>query len=395
MLYNRIIQSVTLVIAFLAISQSVAGFANQPEVVDSLYYAGFALAGSAADSEENYPITSKLLQDKEDNGIPRIEALLWQNLSSTDNAHLLRQDLVDATIGTNAVAVAFVLDWENIAHEPIQETTKVVVDLHGQILVFDFDTKKIIASYPVAVQLIDVVAGTVTPEHEHHLIENLFYAELGKGVLGSFAEKFSDLQIKRSYGNYMGVVNVELEEKALATLEEYQEDTITYSNSVADNFGKRLSTNLGIPFVPYSKGSAIGSKMVARFADGTVYQFEIPSPDYRIHITVRGFKKVPLDSNNAVTAWAYGSYLRVKITDFDDAEIYLDAPFKYGAVKKILNGNENLDDWTIYQESMFSLIDQLTHQLGNPDRKWLSEWSNGRETQKQIENLETIIARSK
>lgn len=367
--------------------------ANASSSVDQLYYAGFALAGNAADAEANFPVTYEVLQEEKSNGIPKLEEVLWESLAQTEKAELLSRDLIDHSAGQNALAIAFVIDWENVALEKLPETTKLVADLHGQILVFDFESKKVIASYPVATQLIDVVQGEPTPEYERELIKKLYSLEAGEGIFGAFASRYAGLELKRAYGNYLGVVDVILEQKALAILEQYNQSPETYQNHIAENFGKQLSKNLNIPFVPYSKGSAIGSKMVARFSNGLEYQFDLPQPDYRVHLTVRGFKKVPLDSNSVLTAWAYGSYLRVKITDFDDATTYLDAPFKYGAVKKVMNDTESLDDWTIYQESTFSLVDQLTQNLGAPDRNWINEWSGGRETYNQLVKLEQIIAR--
>jgi len=362
--------------------------------VTELYYAGFALAGNASDAAESFPLTSKLMTETTAEGIPLIEDQLRKKVSGSGRLDNIVFDLVTQQQGQGAVAVAFVVDWENIAYETINNSKKIVADLHGQILVFDFDSKKVLAAFPVAVQLIDVVDGEVTEAYEAELIRRLTFGDNGQGLLSAFAKRFSTLDIKRTYGNYIGVVDVVLESKAQEFLEAHGKDAGQYEIKVADQFGKRLSSNLNIPYVPYTKGMAIGAKMVARFASGSEYQFELPKPDYQIYLTLRGFKKVQLDSNSVLSAWAYGSYMNVRITDFDSTTHYLDIPVKYGAVKKVPNTANKIDDWTIFQESLFSLIDQTTQQFIEPDRKWLAEWSSGKDAYKQLQSMQRIIDRT-
>lgn len=363
--------------------------------VGDLYYAGFALSGNASDSLRLFPLTTKLLSEKTPEGIPLLEDRLRGLVREANRTENLVFELIEQRQGRNAVAVAFLIDWENIAYEKIDTSTKIVADLHGQILVFDFDTKKALAAFPVAMQIIDVVDGQQTDLHAYNLIRRLFFGSPEGGLLDAFSTRYSTLDIRRSYGNYVGVVDVTLEENALDFLMLNNESVEQYSTKIADQFGKRLSTNLGIPYVPYTKGQAIGGKMVARFSSGAEYQFELPKPDYQIHLTLRGFKKALLDSNSILSAWAYGSYMKVKMTNFDQSHTYLEIPVKYGAVKKVPRTTDQIDDWTIYQESVFSLIDQTTQQLDKPSRKWLDEWSTGKDAFRQINSLKQIIDRSR
>jgi hypothetical protein len=198
-----------------------------------------------------------------------------------------------------------------------------------------------------------------------------------------------------STGNYIRVVSVDVEDKAHQTLLEYGQNEAVIKSRLADSFAERLSENHRIAYVPYSKGVAVGQKMAARFANGDIYQLELPTPDYRVHLRLRGFKKVMADRTSVESAWIYGSYLNVAIKDFDDEKVYLDAPFKYGAIKKVVAGTDNQDDWSAYQESLFMLVDQITRQTVAPDKAWAEKWSQGQPVFTQLQALRSVLERSR
>jgi hypothetical protein len=361
-----------------------------------VYFAGFALAGNASESEAAFPITSQILRETSQSGGYPIEQSLWASVQSAAHSELvIKRELGSGDDSSDLVAMAFVLDWENVSSELVAGSTKLVVDLHAQVLVFDFNSKKVIGSYPIAVQLLHSVDGPTTAELEASLVRRLYFGSEGESIFRRFAERLSSVSVKPSTGNYIRVVSVELEDNARQAVADYAQDESVLISRVADSFGKRLAENQKVSYVPYAKGSAIGSKMAARFANGEIFQLELPEPDYRVHLRLRGFKKVLLDSNSVESAWAYGSYMNVAVKDFDDQKVYLDAPFKFGAVKKVVAGSEGIDDWTAYQESMFTLIDQITLQSAKPDKAWLAQWSGGKPVMEQLEELKRVIERAR
>lgn len=363
---------------------------------DTVQFAGFALAGDASESEKAFPVTMRLLQEKTPQGRPVLEEALWKQVQeSKELPFRVNKGLSDGSNPGESVSIAFVLDWENIAHEKMSDSTRLIIDLHGQVLVFDFDSRKVIGSYPVAVQLLHTIEGPSYPGLETSLVRSLYLGDSGLSIFQKFSERLPKIKIEPSTGNYIRVVSVAFEDKALKTLAQYGQEPAILQGRVADSFGKRLSENHHIAYVPFSKGMAVGAKMSARFANGNVYQLKLPEPDYRVHLTVRGFKKVLADQTAVESAWVYGSYLNVAIKDFSDEETYLDAPFKYGAVKKVVAGNKQIDDWSSFQESLFTLIDQVTLQTVDPDSRWVEKWSNGRPTLKQLKGLQRIMERSR
>jgi hypothetical protein len=367
------------------------------EPATNVYFAGFALAGNGEQTEKAFPITTKLLKEQSaKDGAFLLESELWKHVNSSSHPYIkLNRGLASGLVPGDSVSMAFMLEWENVSSETVAGKIKMVADLHGQILIFDFDSKKVIGSYPVAAQLIHVFYGPATEEIRAKLIRGLYYGSAGNSIFGQVAKRLPVVSVKPSIGNFIQIVAVDLEPKAHQTLSQYHADPRVLVSRVADAFGERLFENANVAYIPFTKGTAIGSKMAARFASGEVFQLELPAPDYRIHLRVRGYKKMLLDSNNIQSAWGYASYINVAIKSYDDSKVYLDSPFKYVVTKNVIAGTSDQDDWSAFQESMFTLIDQTTLQIAKPDSDWLDEWSGGDNTLEELESFSGILERTR
>lgn len=359
-----------------------------------VYYAGFAFTGDNAQVKTSFPLTSKLLEEHDQSGQPTIEAALASRVASVNNPSL---SLLIGQLGNyqsgNAVALAFAVDWENVTTEKLGDKTKVVVDVHAEILVFDFAEMKVIGAFPFGVQIRHVQDSDASDEQKLALVRDIYFGTGPSNILDRFFDRMNTLAIKPAYGNRIGVVSVDLADKARATLAEATAAADPFVSFTALTFSKFLSTNQAVAVLPYSKGQAIGGKMSAVFANGDVYQLAIPEPDYAVHLTVRGFKKVKLDQTTAETAWAYGSYIHVTIDQPELAKTYLDADIKFAAVKKVPAGDVVENDWPAYQESLLSLLDQLTKQISARDKDWAGKWASGNQTIDQLEAVSTILGR--
>ena len=374
-------------------ASAVPAFCVEP--LPNVYYAGFALSGNGAQASKAFPISTMLLKEQgSQDGAYLLESELWRHVQSSSHPNInLSRGLASGLVPGDSVAMAFVLEWENVSSETVAGKTKMVADLHGQVLIFDFDSKKVIGAYPVAVQLLDVIDGPVSEAARTKLVRDLYYGSAGNSIFAQVAKRLQVASVKPSIGNYIQIVAVDLEPKAHETIRQYRADPDVLVSRVADAFGERLFENASVAYVPFTKGTAIGSKMSARFANGDVFQLELPVPDYRIHLRVRGFKKMLLDSNSIESAWGYASYINVAIKSYDDSTVFLDSPFKYAVTKSVITGTRDQDDWSAFQESMSSLIDQTTLQIAKPDIEWLDEWSGGDDTLDQLERLSGIIER--
>lgn len=384
------IKSVRLLSVLFFLSSTAAVFADDDQA--DLWFAGFAFAGNAAQTEIAFPITSELIK-----GNPQdLESALWRQISHNNYPNFkLNRGLASNVKQGDAISIAFMLEWENVSSETVGGKTKLVADLHGQILLFDFTSMKVIGSYPVAVQLNDVLDGPATKKDRIKLIRSLYLGSDGISIFNQVAKQLPQVSVKPSTGNYIQIVAVDFEPKAHETLKQFQADPQEQIARIAGNLGKYLFENVNVSYIPFTKGTAIGSKMAARFANGDIYQLELPVPDYRIYLRVRGYKKVLLGSNNIQSVWGYGAYINMAIKSYDNSKVYLDSPFQFALEKTVIVGTADQDDWSAYQETMFSLLDQTTRQIAAPNKAWLNEWSAGKTTLKQLKNLSGVLARSR
>ena len=188
-----------------------------------VYFAGFAFASDNAHIKTAFPYTSELLVEK-DGGVPRLEKELSARLGAIHNPGLFLTDEHGDYKSGDAVSLAFAVDWENVSKEKLDGDTKIVVDLHAQILVFDFAEKKLINAFPIRMQVIDSQPGAVSHAHILELFRNIYYGPPETNIFDKFVERMNNISIKPAYGNRIRVTSVTLEDKARNTLEEAKAD---------------------------------------------------------------------------------------------------------------------------------------------------------------------------
>ena len=382
-----------------------------------LYYAGFAFIGDASKIDANYPMSSKLSKQKDDKGDFVFEKELRTRIEK------IKSDKVDLTMELgntkkgSSMSVAFAVDWENVALEKIADVYKFIVTINAQMLVFDFNEKKIIASFPVSMDVIDVKdAKQFTTKDgkepgKEELKKTKLYTDTIEGIVNSiytnkdttknifdvFVKKLSTVDIKEKYGHRIKVNDVTFEDKALETFKEFNVDKTFAKNFVANNFVKFLSTNQQVSILPYSTGDVIGRKMSARFMNGDVYNLEIPNADYDIDLKVRGFKKVEFDRTAAEVGLAFGAYLTIKVSQPDLKKIYMDAEFTGKGMKVVSLAQLSTDDWSAYQETMISFFNDFTIQITKQEDKWLKDSSKVdiKELKTQFKQLSELLQKCK
>lgn len=367
-----------------------------PEEKTRFYYAGFSFVGNHADNLRQYPFSTALAEEVGEDGLPILEQALVRRIRQFQRPDLT---LVLGELGDyradSALSLAFAVDWENVAVEKIGDIYKVVIDLHAQLLLFDYSSMKIVGSYPVAIQIRDAVDKEPEDVRLKSMIRALFLGnEYGANIFDEFIGKLSKIPVAETSDRYIRVTDVVLEDKAVSAMpSQTYEDQEMFRTLTAQSFGKFLSENQGVALLPYTKGEAIGSKMALRFQNGDVFNLEIPSPDYAIHLTVRGFKKVLAGKNHAKASWIYGSFVRIRVEQPDFGNVYLDIPFKHVVIKDVPHSQTQVDDWSAFQESLFSFFDQFTSQISSPSGSWLKKATSEKSAKAQLAAFCQVIER--
>src|SRR5690348_12630857 len=187
-----------LLLAFLlAIASGANGaLAQGPGIV---HFAGFALSGTFSQSAQSFPYTSALIQNSDRSALMDINRALVEKMrTQTFDNVFITTDLGDYKKG-DALALAFVLTWENVSSEAFEDFTKVTINLQADALLFDFATKQIVSAYPFGVEYIDSVKGLSSSQQELNDVRGLYDVQAGN-FLNAFITALHRIKPKTSFG---------------------------------------------------------------------------------------------------------------------------------------------------------------------------------------------------
>jgi len=366
-----------------------------------MYYAGFAFISDYADIGHEYP-HSKIISEitNPSNGRPEIEAVLTDKVRklSNPNIEFVIDELGDPK-SANALSLAMVVDWEDVCVEQLDANVyKIVINLHGQALVFDFQSKKIVATYPFGVRFNDAQNSKPDEDHIQNLFYQLYFGSIGNSnFLDEFIARLQNINIKEGDDPHLKVTEVMLGNQSFNLMPaKVKNNPEAYKKFVALQFGSFLAANQGVSVLPYTPGHAIKGKMALRFDSGTAIDLEAPKVEIPIIITVRGFKKVKLDENHTGASWAYGCFINFKVLNpFGNPVI--DTKFKNAAVKIIPAGTEMKPEvhWSAFEESLLKLFHDLTQQITERSSSWISKRTKDKDAISKLKELDDLLKKNR
>jgi len=348
-------------IAFLLLVGLLVGSNVSAQVLD-VNFAGFTFKGNAAELGNLYPYVYEISQEVLADNRLVLNAAISERLKNVvlDNVKI---HLEFAEIDKRPLTLALCFDNESIAIESYDQGYKLGIILSAQAVLFNFKERKIIANFPLMVELIDFVETEPDSALIKSRIRDLFLTDKYKiNLLDDFIDVLQHANIKENYGSTIQVSEVIVEEKALSELPpKYRDNLGNFKSHVAQSFGKYLSLNQGVSILPFSHGTDT-FQMAGRFSDAKAYDLllSIPEPSFKTEITVRGFKKVCTDTKSSGSCWVYGSYIRLKLYQQLLGKVYLDEKFKHGVDKIIPKTLSDFEDWPAYQNSLSALFYKLT-----------------------------------
>lgn len=363
------IQKIRLVLfgVILVLAFSVPSWAEDIKI----HFAGFAFRGDFAQIQQNYPhsleISKGLLPDQRE----VLDAALGDKIKGLKlkNGQIMLGELANLVDGS--LTLACCLDTELVSIEEYVDGFKIVIDLGAQAVLFDYGKMRLVASYPIMVELIDFVAEKPDEAMIRERVRDLLLTDkYGINLFDDFSNILTQVELKPNFGSAIKVTKVIIDDKAHSELSEnFSQNIDNFKTFVAQSFGKYLSRNQGVAILPYRKGSDIGNKMAIRFSNTKVFELAIPEPQFAAEITVRGFKKVCTENKAAGACWVYGAYTNINISQPALGKVYLDDNFKFAVSKIIPDSQKTIKDWPSYQNSLMALFNEVTKQLSE-DRKY-------------------------
>jgi hypothetical protein len=332
-------------------------------------YAGFAFVGNFDDISTRFKYISALNSQKDENGRSvfdrDIQKFIQDNASTMQGINLL--------IGEDSktkIAMALAMTRENISVVNVDDVFKVVVNLSCNLTFLNFDGMKVVATYPIHLEYIDVRKDAPDEAYKLGLIKQLFFAD-DFSILRKLKDRIGNVVLKNDAVLNMKVLSVIVEDEARVNITEYKDDYSVFESVLAQRFSDSLSSKLNVSLLPYAK-DYLGGRMSLVFSDARVQDFQIPNASYGIDFTLRKLTKELYKEGIGEDAFLYGAYVTVKFHDPDLGRTYWDQKVKFGAVKNIPKLQKTTDDFAIFDEMTGMVMGEVIKKI-QEDKQFYKE----------------------
>jgi hypothetical protein len=364
--------------------------------INRIYFAGFALSGDNQSSSVNFPYTFELMNEKTDKGISVLDQEAQTLIKTVHNPNL---EIITDGLGDykkdQGISAAVVIDSEDISQEVIGGNTKVVVTLRGQIVAFNFKEMKVVGSYPVTAELIDVANKKLNEKELSQAIKKL-YIGTGRSFIKELVDRFNKISINTSYTHGIQVKNVIIPNDIAKLIEKPNQTQRDLQTFVARNFEKYLSINQNVAILPFTKDQSVGSRLSARFSNGEIFNLTIPSADYVVGLEMKKIKKARVGGNNVEDIYGYVSIINIKAEQPEMNKNYLDIDVRQALPITIPKSMTSSDDRSHYIESTIQSLNEFSKQINKPESKWLDTWvESKKDSSEQFEEFYEVIKKCK
>ncbi len=357
-----------------------------------LHLAGVSFTGDYALRHKNYPNSLHLAQGG------RLDRAFVEELSRHQFTNVvLTTDLGESTHSSDSLAVSLGINLETVTIAHIKDIGyKTVADIYAELLIFDFDTKKITTTLPINMQYITVTQSKPTRSDIQKYFRAMILGtdpSVKKSLLQLAADKLSEANIQRDYGARYKVSTINLTPRAEKTIEGLGLDTDQFKTITAQMLTRSMVDNLHVAVVPYTKGEAIGSKMPARFANGDAFTFELPPADYAFEVRFNRFEVERDVSNEAIDVEGYYVFLNIIFEQPDLAKRYLERNFMASATTTVVK-NQETTVGVAFMETIFNFFESFARNVEDVDAGWIKSVvhpDNVSATKTQINEVHRIM----
>ena len=347
----------------------------------------------------NETITNSLLKDN--GGVSYINQLLVNKSKSLSNESFeLKYDLLKDGIGEDDQNImVLALDGEYIDNISIKSDnlTRTDIILNFQIIFFNAKTNSLVASIPLEISKNISSNNKLSKDQIKQELKTMYENEVAK----YYFDLLKNFNLQSKYKNRIGVTDVIFEDNAREYFKKnMNKDDIFLKNRFAKSLSSFIAFNNDVAIVPFAQDRSSNTIML-RF-ENSQREINLPSPDYHIHLTIRGFKSVLFKESNINEQWIYGSYTNIKILqpDYPDEQkrIKMDEKFKSGLnveLSKRSLDNKQSFEWIFYNDSLKVLFDNFSKQTVELDKKWLKSSNGNKKISKTFKEIKEIYDRCK
>ena len=364
-------------------------FSNQVSSKD-LYFAGFSFMGNA-DQSFRYPVADQLFNDNN---------LVFKEPLDKALSQLKRDDInLIYDLGTissgEALSIAFSVFDESIERFSTKEGVTNAYKIFAQILIFDFNEKKVITNFPVLVQNETVTNNIPNAEYDFGILKNMYLdTNSNASIFKQWVKKLETVNILNAGTIHLKIRDVVLDDDVKSQIPPKLSKNNLLKIRSAQKLEYQISSKQNVPILPFTLGQ-IGnfkSGLVARFSDSLEYNLTLPDADYVIDLLVRKFKNATVDRGKFEVK-IYAAFITMKVMEPLTETIYLNSKFNFKN-ELIFPKSENLkiiDEWDVYQRSQDALFSKLAKQISLKDSAVLKTITNTKDIDNQLTKFEGVL----
>lgn len=354
-----------------------------------IYFAGVAFTGSAEDASNVLRYTSELLSAE---GLVQLNGQLSQSLldSPPKNFNIVFDRLANIDYGSSALVLAATMDRETVIVEQIGDEYKLLVELAGQALFFDFREKQILSSYPVTVQYIDVSKERPGIEAINSILETILFDSGERSFVHLITKKLENINFPQAAVRRIRVASIEVGD-SIKSEHPLLTKTLFDTGIIGHEFSKILSDKLNIAILPYRSGQALGGAMAARFANGDIFNLIIPEADYEIHLHVDDFRGRTLNETRSYRQELLGAFFRIDVIEPLSGRSFFDQNLKQGATKVIPATQKEFNVGEAYYETLLVGLAEFATSVAEGNEEWIAQQDEVRKLNRSFASLQELI----
>ena len=187
----------------------------------------------------------------------------------------------------------------------------------------------------------------------------------------------------------MQFASVTADDGALASYPKIQDavDAGTLAQEYTKYFGDKAEVGL----LPSSAGAAIKRSIALKFSDASsIFNLEIPQPDYSIHVRINRLIKKTIEVKAAGEARAYGAYFTVTV-NLPSGKPAFSQQMKVGLGKEIPASQILIAEDAIFYDALLVGISKLASATQGEEKAWQKLQPGGKTFLKETKALAALI----
>lgn len=354
-----------------------------------VYFAGVCYLGSYAYIRQNYPVALALNTGTENKPVGKLDAAFSELINQVSpHSLIIKKELADLK-AEQGLTMALAIDSEYVSLENIGGYLKIVAEISGQLLFFDFSKMVLVANYPIIAAKNHVADANADKAVESKKLLTQLYMGTGSGNPGFLrlaALKLATVNVRENFGLRFQVANVDISRTVAQAIPK----SIT-EQRVKQYLGQYMSARLALGYhisvLPFVKGYTIGNRMAGRFSNGEVYDLVLPEPDYIFNLGVTNIKQQLYNNVDLL----FAAQMRFILEEPRQRKEYINDLFHYAVPKLVAKNQSDIDAWAAYMDAMENLLDELVEQLGHPEKKWLKNHGGSKESYGQFKTKKGLF----